>query len=142
MSEDEKSRRLSRRRFIQGAAAAAAVPLAARARGRDDDDDDRDRDHGRVACGDAPDVNLVNGRFLTMDARNRVASALAIRDGRIARVGHPSELGPCGRTMNLKGATVIPGLIDTHVHFLRAASTRAIRYESSKRRPRSPSCSR
>lgn len=119
MSEDEKSRRLSRRRFIQGAAAAAAVPLTARARGRDDDDDDRDRDHGRVACGDAPDVNLVNGRFLTMDARNRVASALAIRDGRIARVGHPAELGPCGRTMNLKGATVIPGLIDTHVHFLR-----------------------
>jgi predicted amidohydrolase YtcJ len=64
-------------------------------------------------------VNLVNGRFLTMDASNRVASALAIRDGRIARVGHPGELGPCGRTLNLKGATAIPGLIDTHVHFLR-----------------------
>src|ERR1043165_6501944 len=54
-----------------------------------------------------------------MDGRNSVASALAIRDGRIARVGHPAELGPCGRTLNLKGATVIPGLIDTHVHFLR-----------------------
>src|SRR5205085_784119 len=65
------------------------------------------------------DVNLVNGRFLTMDARNSVASAIAIRDGRIARVGHAGELGPCGRTINLKGATVIPGLIDTHVHFLR-----------------------
>ena len=53
-----------------------------------------------AACGDAPDVNLVNGRFLTMDARNSVGSALAIRDGRIARVGHAGELGPCGRTMN------------------------------------------
>jgi predicted amidohydrolase YtcJ len=118
MTEEERSRRLSRRRFIQGAAAAAAVPFTAAAKGRDDDDDDRDRDHG-PACGDAPDINLVNGRFLTMDAQNRVASALAIRDGRIARVGHPDGLGPCGRTIDLKGATVIPGLIDTHVHFLR-----------------------
>jgi predicted amidohydrolase YtcJ len=117
MNEEQKRRRLARRRFIQGAAAAAAVPLTAGGHGRDDDDDDRE--HGRAACGDAPDVNLVNGRFLTMDARNSVASALAIRDGRIARVGHAGELGPCGRTMNLKGATVIPGLIDTHVHFLR-----------------------
>jgi predicted amidohydrolase YtcJ len=117
MANDETTRRLSRRRFIQSAAAAAAVPLTAGAHGRDDDDDEHD--HGRAACGAAPDVNLVNGRFLTMDARNAVGSALAIRDGRIARVGHAGELGPCGRTINLKGATVIPGLIDTHVHFLR-----------------------
>jgi hypothetical protein len=120
MSEEEKSKRLARRRFIQGAAAAAAVPLTVRAHGRDDDDDhDGDHDRGHAGCGAAPDVNLVNGRFLTMDARNSVGSALAIRDGRIARVGHAGELGPCGRTINLKGATVIPGLIDTHVHFLR-----------------------
>ena len=121
MNQDADSRRLSRRRFIQSAAAAAAVPLTVRAHGRDDDDRDRDHDddRGHAACGAAPDVNLVNGRFLTMDARDSVASALAIRDGRIARVGHAGELGPCGRTINLKGATVIPGLIDTHVHFLR-----------------------
>ncbi|HEY1287395.1 MAG TPA: amidohydrolase family protein [Burkholderiales bacterium] len=122
MTEDEKSRRLSRRRFIQGAAAAAAVPLTLRAHGRDDDDDrerDRDDERGHAACGAAPDVNLVNGRFLTMDARNRVASSIAIRDGRIARVGHPTDLGPCGRTINLKGASVIPGLIDSHVHYIR-----------------------
>jgi predicted amidohydrolase YtcJ len=112
----------SRRDFIQRAVAVAAVPLMARAHGRDDDDDhDRDHDHdrGHAACGAAPDVNLVNGRFLMLDARNRVASALAIRDGRIARVGHADDLGPCGRTINLKGATVIPGLIDSHVHYIR-----------------------
>jgi predicted amidohydrolase YtcJ len=122
MANDENTRRLSRRGFIRNAAAAAAVPLTVRAYGHDDDDGrarDRDDDRGHAACGAAPDVNLVNGRFLTMDARNSVASALAIRDGRIARVGHAGELGPCGRTINLKGATVIPGLIDTHVHFLR-----------------------
>ncbi|HYX65185.1 MAG TPA: amidohydrolase family protein [Burkholderiales bacterium] len=112
---DESGKGFSRRRFIQGTAAtaAAAVPLALRA--REDDEDE----HGRRDCGDARDLNLVNGRFLTMDARNSVASAVSIRDGRIVRVGHPADLGPCGRTINLKGASVIPGLIDTHVHFLR-----------------------
>ena len=115
MAENEIKRRFSRRRFIQSAVAAAGAPLAAHAGRRDDDDDD---DHGR-ACGDAPDLNLVNGRFLTMDARNSVARAVAIRNGRIARVGHPDELGPCGRAINLKGATVIPGLIDSHVHYIR-----------------------
>jgi ferric-dicitrate binding protein FerR (iron transport regulator) len=75
---------LTRREFMQSAAAVAAgAPLALHARERDDDDDD-DRDRGRAACGGAPDANLVNGRFLTMDTRNRVVSALAIRDGRIA----------------------------------------------------------
>ena len=120
MSSNRGSKiRFTRRQFVQGAAAVAAgAPLALHARGRDDDDDD-DREHGHGGCGVAPDVNLVNGHFLTMDARNSVARAIAIRDGRIARVGHPDELGPCGRTINLKGATVIPGLIDTHVHFLR-----------------------
>jgi predicted amidohydrolase YtcJ len=108
---------LTRRQFMHGAAAlAAGAPLALRARERGDDDDDRDHARG---CGDAPDVNLVNGHFLTMDARNSVARAIAIRNGRIARVGHPDELGPCGRTINLKGATVIPGLIDSHVHYIR-----------------------
>jgi len=108
----------SRRDFIQGAVAVAAVPLTVRAHGRDDDND-HDRDHGHAACGAAPDVNLVNGRFLTMDRGNRVVSAVAIRNGRIARVGHPTDLGPCGRTINLKGASVIPGLIDSHVHYIR-----------------------
>jgi predicted amidohydrolase YtcJ len=115
MSEDQTGRRFSRRRFIQGAAAAAAsAPLALRAKEQDGDDE-----HGKRDCGDARDLNLVNGRFLTMDARNSVASAVAIRDGRIVRIGHPADLGPCGRTINLKGATVIPGLIDSHVHYIR-----------------------
>ncbi|HKW01156.1 MAG TPA: amidohydrolase family protein, partial [Vicinamibacterales bacterium] len=112
---DESGKGFSRRRFIQGTAATAAavVPFASRA--REDDEDE----HGRRDCGDARDLNLVNGRFLTMDARNSVASAVSIRDGRIVRVGHPADLGPCSRTLNLKGASVIPGLIDSHVHYIR-----------------------
>jgi predicted amidohydrolase YtcJ len=112
---DESGKGFSRRRFIQGTAAAAVgVPLSLRAKDHDDDDE-----HDGHRCGDARDLNLVNGRFLTLDAANRVADAVAIRNGRIVRVGHPADLGPCGRTINLKGATAIPGLIDSHVHYIR-----------------------
>lgn len=110
--ENSKQRSLSRRRFMQSAAAMAAsgTVLASAA---------------RAASGPAPecegsrDLNLVNGRFLTMDANNSVVWGLAIRDGRIVEAGRAGALGPCSRTINLKGATVIPGLIDSHVHYIR-----------------------
>ena len=77
--------------------------------------------HGPAsACEGARDLNIVNGRFLTMDANNSVVSAVAIRDGRIVEVGRAGALGPCSHTINLKGATVIPGLNDCHVHYIRA----------------------
>ena len=69
------------------------------------------------------DLALINGRFLTMDDKNSVVSAVAIRNGRIAEVGrHAQAIGPCAQTINLRGATVIPGLIDSHVHYLRAGT--------------------
>jgi predicted amidohydrolase YtcJ len=54
-----------------------------------------------------------------MDPANPVVSAVAIRNGRFSEIGHPHALGPCSRTINLHGATVIPGLIDSHVHYIR-----------------------
>ena len=76
-------------------------------------------DHDRSSCEGARDLHLVNGRFLTMDPRRPVVSALAIRAGRIVALGHADELGPCARTINLRGATAIPGLMDSHAHFIR-----------------------
>ena len=35
---------------------------------------------------------------------------------------HAQAIGPCAQTINLRGATVIPGLIDSHVHYLRAGT--------------------
>jgi urease alpha subunit len=70
-------------------------------------------------CDGSQDLALVNGKFLTMDDKNSIVSAVAIRNGRIAEVGHAQAIGPCARTINLSGATVIPGLIDSHVHFIR-----------------------
>jgi hypothetical protein len=72
------------------------------------------------ACDGLQDLALVNGRCLTMDDKDSVVSAVAIRNGRIAEVGrHAQAIGPCAQTINLRGATVIPGLIDSHVHFIR-----------------------
>ena len=120
--KNSKQRGLSRRRFMQSAAAMAAsgtlLASAARAAREHDSREDHSRGHD-PECEGSRDLNLVNGRFLTLDAHNSVVSAIGIRDGRIAEIGRGGALGPCGRTINLKGATVIPGLIDSHVHFIR-----------------------
>jgi predicted amidohydrolase YtcJ len=71
-----------------------------------------------------PDTVLVNGKILTADERFTTAEALAIRGGRIARVGTTSEIrksaGPGTRVIDVQGRTVIPGLIDSHMHAIRA----------------------
>jgi predicted amidohydrolase YtcJ len=71
-----------------------------------------------------PDTVLVNGRILTADDRFTRAQALAIRGGRIASLGTTSEIrklaGPATRVVDLQGRTVIPGLIDSHMHAIRA----------------------
>src|SRR4051812_48007600 len=68
---------------------------------------------------------LVNGKIVTLDASGSVREALAIRDGKIAAVGRNTEIrklaGKGTRVVDLKGRTVIPGLIDSHMHAVRAA---------------------
>jgi predicted amidohydrolase YtcJ len=76
------------------------------------------------AGGPAPDLTLVNGRIHTMDARNTVASTVTIRSGRFSAVGDapPSAAaGPATQVIDLRGRTVVPGLIDTHLHGLDTA---------------------
>src|SRR5262245_9668381 len=65
------------------------------------------------AGGPAPDLMLVNGRIHTMDARNAVASAVTIRNGRFSTVGdaaQPRVVPPATRLIDLRGRTVVPGL--------------------------------
>jgi predicted amidohydrolase YtcJ len=68
---------------------------------------------------DCREMVLHNGRIMTMDARGTTASAIVIRDDRIALVstaaGIPTHRA-CAKIVDLKGRRVIPGLIDTHVH--------------------------
>jgi predicted amidohydrolase YtcJ len=64
---------------------------------------------------------LINGTILTVDARDSIAEAVAIKDGRIIAVGSKAEIlefaGPGTEHIDLDGLTATPGLIDTHVHF-------------------------
>ena len=83
----------------------------------------------------APDLILSNGKIITVDERFTIAQAVAIRGERIVAVGTNQELarlaGPGTRTIDLKGKSVIPGLIDNHLHLLRAGTTwlRELRFE-------------
>ena len=76
------------------------------------------------AAADA-DVILHNGKIVTVDDRFTIAQAVAIKGERIVGVGsnaHMRKLAGSGTwIIDLKGRTVIPGLIDNHAHFMRAA---------------------
>ena len=73
----------------------------------------------------APDTILVNGKFVVYDGAP--AEALAVRNGKIAAIGATSAIralsGPSTRIIDLGGRTVIPGLIDSHIHAIRAGLT-------------------
>jgi predicted amidohydrolase YtcJ len=65
----------------------------------------------------------VNGRIHTLDARNSVVSAVAIRNGRIANVGNNAPPRTANtRVIDLRGRTVVPGLIEGHVHIVSLAN--------------------
>jgi predicted amidohydrolase YtcJ len=71
------------------------------------------------------DLVLLNGRVLTVDDRFRVAAALAVREGRFVAIGSNEDvrphIGAATRVIDGRGRTVVPGLIDTHVHALDVA---------------------
>ena len=68
------------------------------------------------------DQVLLNGNIHTMDPQQPQASAVAIAGDRFLAVGSDAEmralLAPGGREVDLGGATVVPGFIDAHIHFL------------------------
>ena len=79
---------------------------------------------------------MVNANVITLDASGRVAEAVAIRDGRFAAIGSNDEIRRlveswprprkrAPRVMDAGGRTVIPGLIDSHVHALMVAAAEA-----------------
>jgi len=69
----------------------------------------------------AADLILTNGKIITVDVRDSVAKAIAIRDGKIVAVGTDEEIRKLAsknaRIIDLHGRTATPGLIDTHCHF-------------------------
>lgn len=61
-----------------------------------------------------------NGKIITMDANCSITEALHVKNGKIHEAGKTSELlrgiGPGFEVVDLKGKTVLPGFIDSHVH--------------------------
>lgn len=68
------------------------------------------------------DLVLFNGRIITMDESNTVAKAVAVKGNLIVKVGNDREVkalvGSSTQLIDLKGKSVLPGLIDAHVHFI------------------------
>jgi hypothetical protein len=83
----------------------------------------------------APDLILSNGKIITVDERFTIAQAVAIQGGHVVAVGSNQKIAQlAGRNtqrIDLKGRAVIPGLIDNHMHLLRAGETwlRELRFD-------------
>ena len=92
------------RRFLIGVALLAAAP-------------------GDPALSQDADVVLLNGKIVPLGAPP--VESLAVRDGKIVQLGRSGDIarlaGTGTRVIDLGGRTVIPGLIDSHMHAIRTA---------------------
>jgi predicted amidohydrolase YtcJ len=71
------------------------------------------------SCAGARDLRLINGKIVTMDAKNSIVSEVTIQDGAFTAVGRGSgRLSPCTKVIDLRGRTAVPGLIDNHNHIV------------------------
>ena len=81
------------------------------------------------SAGAAPDLLIVNARIITLDPARPAAEAVAISGDHITAVGSRAELqplaGPSTRIIDAGGRTLIPGLNDSHTHFIRGGLTYA-----------------
>ncbi len=77
---------------------------------------------GAESGGSKDELTFVNGRIHTMDDDNSVVSSVAIRDGRFVAVGNAANPGPGSNVVNLHGRTVVPGIIESHTHFVSLAN--------------------
>jgi predicted amidohydrolase YtcJ len=88
---------------------------------------------GAAVAADPAEIILVNGKIATVDNRFSMVQALSIRDRRITATGSNDAIrkhaGPATRVIELGGRTVIPGLIDNHSHWIRAAEHDELRFD-------------
>jgi predicted amidohydrolase YtcJ len=77
-------------------------------------------------CADA-DLLLKNGHIITMDDASHVFTSMAVNNGKILAVGQDGQLascaGPSTKILDLRGQTLLPGLIDIHTHAIEWAKT-------------------
>jgi len=114
MTQDKRRQgAFTRRKFMKTAAASAAAAaggqmIGAPAQAKTNQHPD-------------PDVILINGKIHTMDAKNSIVSSVVIKNGRFLEVesGRPNaHAGRKTRVIDLRGRTVVPGIIDNHNHIV------------------------
>ncbi len=115
-----KKTKTSRRNFVKGAmagaAAAAFAPLTGCA-----------SNHGNSvranSGGTTADLVIKNARASTMNLRKPEASAFAIKGNKFLAVGSDADIQPyigsATKVVDARGKRVIPGLNDSHIHFVR-----------------------
>ncbi|MEX2216964.1 MAG: amidohydrolase [Phycisphaeraceae bacterium] len=77
------------------------------------------------AFADTPDLILHSGKIITVDKAFSIKEAIAVKDGSILAVGTSADIlklqGNTTKVIDLKGKTVLPGLMDSHTHPVGAA---------------------
>ena len=75
----------------------------------------------------AADLVIVNAKIVTVNREFAIAEATAIKGETIVAVGRAADVmklvGPSTEVLNAQGNTVIPGLIDSHIHMLSTGAT-------------------
>ena len=110
----ESSGKRSRRRFLATAAAAIAAGPAAGVLSAQN-----------PAAGAADEITLalVNGRIHTLDTNDTVANSVTIRNGRFVTVGgRPPKASPSVKVIDLRGRTVVAGLVEPHINIVSLAN--------------------
>jgi len=112
-----KRKELSRRKFLGTAAGAAFIASAGVSVAAP-----QNPPAGTGALDDTT-LALTNGRIHTMNAANSVVTSVTIRNGRFINVGNTAPAtGPGTRVIDLRGRTVVPGLIEGHIHSVSLAN--------------------
>lgn len=79
---------------------------------------------------EAADKILTNGKVITVDDRNTIAQAIAIKEGKILAVGTIDEInkfkGVSTEVVDLNGKTITPGFIDGHSHFMSLERSKSV----------------
>ena len=118
--EDPKhtsGRKTSRRGFLAGSAGATALIGAALETGPAAEI--LSGQNAGAAIDEDTTLALVNGKIHTIDARSTIVNTVSIRNGRFVAVGgRPPKAGRGVKVIDLRGRTVVPGLVEPHIHIV------------------------
>jgi len=72
-----------------------------------------------IGCKKNADLIIYNAKIYTVDKNFSIAKAIAIKNGKFLEVGENELQNKYNskKSIDLKGSTILPGLIDAHCHF-------------------------